>query len=50
MKDRQPVKLIKSVYIPLETLTDVKSLDSTLDRESAGEITKTILEEQLKAS
>jgi hypothetical protein len=54
VKDREPAKLIEPAYIPLDqrtkTLDDVKSLDSTLDRESAGEITKTIMEEQLKAS
>jgi hypothetical protein len=54
MRNRQPEKLIQSDYIPLNertrTLDDVKSLDSTLDRQSAGEITKTILEEQIKAS
>jgi hypothetical protein len=54
VKDREPAKLIKSTYIPLarrtRTLADVKLLDSILDRESAGEITKTTMQEQLKAS
>lgn len=54
VKTREPAKVIESAYIPLEqrtrTLSDVRSLDSTADRESASKITQTILEEQLKAS
>lgn len=53
VRDRGPVKSIKSSYIPLaqrtRTLADVKTLDSTIDRESAQKITKVILQEQIKA-
>ena len=54
VRDRGPVKSIESSYIPLaqrtRTLADVKTLDSTVDRESAQKITKVILQEQIKAS
>jgi len=55
VEDRKPTELLEPSYIPLDQRTrtladDVKSLDSTMDRESTGEITKNILEEQIKAS
>lgn len=49
MPDRDPKTKNLANYIPLEqrtkTLADVKNLDSTLDRESAGDITNSIIEE-----
>lgn len=54
VKNRESNQCRNPKYIPLEgrtrTLADVKNLDSTVDRESASEIIKTITEEQVTAA
>jgi len=54
VKNREPKNLNSNKYVPLQTRTrtldDVKKLDSTVDRESASEIIKTINEEQVTAA